>query len=89
MEQRLTQSFKKMLKTYAKMQVKKVRVFSHVAGHQQNQKGIILHRTLMMQAFDYCPLILIFYSKTANNKIHRLHKHALRVLHADYASMYI
>ena len=33
--------------------------------------------------FGYCPLLWMFHSKTLNNKINKIHKRALRLVHKD------
>ena len=36
--------------------------------------------------FNYCPLVWMFSSKEANNKIEKLRKRALQIIHNDYDS---
>ena len=36
--------------------------------------------------FNYCPLVWMFSTKDANNKIEKLHKRALQNIHSDYDS---
>ena len=36
--------------------------------------------------FNYCPLVWMFSSKEANNKIEKLHKRAFQIIHKDYDS---
>ena len=48
----------------------------------------MLYKTFIRLTFNYCPLIWIFYGKTANNRIHQLHKCTLRVLQSDYTATF-
>ena len=48
----------------------------------------MLYKTFIRSTFNYCPLIWMFYGKTANNRINQLHKRALRVLHNDYTATF-
>ena len=66
----------------------KVKAFSRIAGFLQKDKANILYKTFIKSAFNYCPLIWMFCGKTSNNRINRLHKRALRVLHGDYTSTF-
>ena len=36
--------------------------------------------------FNYCPLVWMFSTKDANNKIEKRHKRALQIIHSDYDS---
>ena len=38
--------------------------------------------------FNYCPLIWMFYSRSINNKISRLHEKALRIVYCDFKSSF-
>ena len=49
------------------------------------QKNMILH-SFFYSHFHYCPLIWMLSSKEANNKIEKLHKRALQIIHNNYDS---
>ena len=38
--------------------------------------------------FKYCPLIWMFFIRSANNKIDKLHERALRIVYDDYNSKF-
>ena len=38
--------------------------------------------------FSYCPLLLMFCSRTLNNKINRNQERALRLVYLDYTSSF-
>ena len=44
-------------------------------------------KTFIESQFNYCPLIWM-YSRTLNNKIHRLHERALSIVYSDYKSSF-
>ena len=43
---------------------------------------------LILSNFNYCPLIWLLCNKSANKKIDRVHKRALRILYNDYDSSF-
>ena len=45
-------------------------------------------KTFIESQFNYCPLIWMFYSRTINNKIDRLHERALRIVYSDFKSSF-
>ena len=45
-------------------------------------------KAFMESQFNYCPLIVIFHSRTLNNKINRLYERALRIVYSDYKSLF-
>ena len=48
----------------------------------------MLLRAFIESQFSYCPLIWMFYSRTLNNKINRLHEKALSIMYGDYKSQF-
>ena len=67
----------------------KVKPFSRVVRHLEPQKSSLLHDSLMLTKFNYCPLIWMFYGKMTNDKVNSVHKRALRVLLNDYTSSFV
>ena len=51
-------------------------------------KRKMLLRVFIESQFSYYPLIWMFYSRTLNNKINRLHEKALRIVYGDYKSRF-
>ena len=47
-----------------------------------------LLRTFIDSQFNYCPLVWMFHSRTAHNKINKLHERALRVVYRDRSSTF-
>ena len=52
------------------------------------EKAKILLTSIVMSNLSYCPLIWMFCSKSANKKINRTNKRALRLLYEDYDSSF-
>ena len=45
-------------------------------------------KTFSDSQFKYCPLAWMFYSRTTNNNINKLHERALRQVYDDYVSTF-
>ena len=45
-----------------------------------------VHECVFKAQFNYCPLVWVFYSRSLNNKINRLHKCCLRINYNDKRS---
>ena len=63
---------------------RKVTVFSRVVRLRDYNKARLLYNAFVLSSLDDCPLIWIFYGKTANREINRVHKCALRIVFNDY-----
>ena len=66
----------------------KVQAFGRLRPFIGEQKSRLLLSSVIMSNFSYCPLIWLFCSKGANNKINRTHKRAPRTLYEDYESTF-
>ena len=66
----------------------KVSAFRRVRPYLGIQKSQVLFNSVVISNFTYCPLIWVFCSKAANNKINKTHKRALRVLYDEYESTF-
>ena len=64
---------------------RKVSAFSRVANFLSHEKGKILHNIFVMSNFNYCPLIWTYHGKTSSNRVNRVQKRALRILHNDFS----
>ena len=53
---------------------KKLNVLHGIGSHKSLDKRKIHLRAFIESQFSYCPLIWMFYSRTRNNKINRIHK---------------
>ena len=52
-----------------------------------NQRRLIMKAFITSQ-FGYCPLVWMFHSRCANNRINRLHERSLRITYNDYDSTF-
>ena len=59
-----------------------LRIAKHLTMPQKKQ----LVNAFFYSHFNYCPLVWMFSTKDANNKIETLHKRALQIIHSDYDS---
>ena len=66
----------------------KLCAFSRIRSFLNREKAKILLTSLVMSNLSYCPLIWMFCSKSANEKINRTNARALRVLYEDYDSSF-
>ena len=66
----------------------KVSTFRRVRPYLGIQKSQVLFNSVVISNFTYCPLIWVFCSKAASNKINKTHKRALRVLYDEYESTF-
>ena len=64
---------------------RKVSAFSRVANFLNYEKGKILYKAFVMFNFNYCPLIWMYHGKTSSNRVDRVLKRALRILHNDFS----
>ena len=64
---------------------RKVSAFSCVANFLNCEKGRILYNTFVMSNFNYCPFIWMYHGKTSSNRVDRVQKRALRILHNDFS----
>ena len=65
---------------------KRINTLLRIAKYlNDSQKNMILN-SFFYSHFNYCPLVWMFSSKEANNKIEKLHKMALQIIHNDYDS---
>ena len=47
-----------------------------------------MFKTFFESQFKYCPLTWMFYSRTTNNKINKLHERTLTLVYDDYTSTF-
>ena len=67
---------------------KKLHSFGRIVGFMSFEKYKGLTKAFIESQFNYCPLIWMFYSKTMNNKINRIHEKALRLVYSDHVSSF-
>ena len=64
----------------------KINALLRIAKHLTMPQKKLLVNAFFYSHFNYCPLVWMFSTKDANNKIEKLHKRALQIIHSDYDS---
>ena len=64
----------------------KINALLRIAKHLKMPQKKLLVNAFFCSHFNYCPLVWMFSTKDANNKIEKLHKRALQIIHSDYDS---
>ena len=64
----------------------KINALLRIAKHLTMPQKKLLVSAFCYSQFNYCPLVWMFFTKDANNKIEKLHKRALQITHSDYDS---
>ena len=67
---------------------KKLSVLCRLKNVLTRQQRRILFKSFFEAQFKYCPIIWMFCSRNANNKINKLHERALRIVYDDYNSKF-
>ena len=80
--------FDSHLNNICKKAAAKVTALTRLAKIMPFEKKRILMNAFIEYQFSYCPLVWMFCSRTMNNKINCIHKHALRLVYLDYVSSF-
>ena len=67
---------------------RKLTVLTRIKKYLNFNKLRLLFKTFFDPQFKYCPLTRMFYSRTTNDKINKLHERALRLVHNHYVSTF-
>ena len=67
---------------------RKLTVLTRIKKYLDFNKLRLLFKTFFDSQFKYCPLTWMFYSRTTNNKINKLHERVLRLVYDDSASTF-
>ena len=67
---------------------RKINALERIANYVVLEKRHIVMKTPIESQFNYCLLIWMFYSRTINSKINRLHERALRIVYSDFRSSF-
>ena len=80
--------FDEYISNVCKKVQRKLTVLTRIKKYLDFKKLQLLLKTFFDSQFKYCPLTWIFYNRTTNNKINRLHERALRLVYDDYVSAF-
>jgi hypothetical protein len=75
--------FEEHIKIILKEAYNKFYALMRISKYLTSEKLKILVTAYIESQFNYCPLVWMFHSREANNKINRLHERALRLLYKD------
>ena len=81
-------NFDKHITELCKKATAKTNALRRIVYYIDDNKAKLLFNTYFNSTFNYCPLIWMFSSKTANNKINRVHKRGLKILHNSKTGTY-
>ena len=81
-------NFENRLSAICNLVNRKINALGQIANCMPLEKRCIMLKTFIESQSNYCPLIWMFHSRTINNKIHRLHERALRIVFSDLKSSF-
>ena len=81
-------SFNEHVKTICKKASQKLIVLLRMVNILSNVQRNVLVNTSFYSQFNYCPLLLMFCSRSLNHKINRLHERSLRIAYNDYTTAF-
>ena len=61
----------------------KLHALARISKYLSSDKLKIIMKTFIQSQFNYCPLTWMFHNRTLNNKIHKLHERALRIVYKN------
>ena len=80
--------FDEYISNVCKKAQRKLAVLTRIKKYLDFKKLRLLLKTFFGSQFKYCPLTRMFYSRTTNSKINKLHERALRQVYDDYVSAF-
>ena len=57
-----------------------------MSSYLHNSEKKLIFNSIIKSQFSYCPLVLMFCSRTSNSMINKLHERSLRIILNDYSS---
>ena len=81
-------SFNKHINDLFKKASEKLNALARISGYRDLPKRRVIMKAFITSQFGYCPLILIFHSRTLNNKISSVHERARRITSNDSKSTF-
>ena len=67
---------------------KKTIVFARLNNYISREEALSICNVAVLSNFHYCPFTWLFCNKSANKKIDRANKRALRIFYNDYDSSF-
>ena len=81
-------SFDQHISSICSTDSKKLHALGRIATFMSFNKRRTLLKAFIESQFNCCPLLWMFYSRTMNNKINRIHERALRSIYSDNVSSF-
>ena len=81
-------SFNKRINNLFKKASEKLNALARISGYMDLPKRRVIMKSFITSQFGYCPLILMFHSRTLNNKINSVHERARRITYDDSKSIF-
>ena len=81
-------TFEEHIKFILKKANQKLCALMRVSRFLNTDKLRILAKAFIESQFNYCPLVWMFHSRTANKKINKLHERTLRIVYKDKSLTY-
>ena len=78
--------FKSHISELCEKASKKIAALSRLSSYLHNSEKKLIFNSIIISQFSYCPLILMFCSRTSNNMINKLHEMSLRIILNEYSS---
>ena len=80
-------TFKGHIKFLCRKAVQKMGALSRLLNHLSDSQKRLVFNSLIKSQFNYCPHIWMFYSRTSNDMINKIHERAaLRLILNDHTS---
>jgi len=81
--------FDSHIKVICKKANQKLSALSRISCYMHQKQRKLIINSFIKSQFNYCPLIWLFCSRKANNKIDNIQERSLRLLCNDYESSFI
>ena len=62
---------------------KKIHALSRLCKYMDQNKRRMLMRAFIISQFSYCPLVWMFHTRHAKNRVNKIHERALRLVYDD------
>ena len=79
-------TFEPNLRSHCKKPNQKLNAFARIGCSLKFDQIKILLNAFITSKFSYAPVVWIFYNRTLNNHINRIHERALRIAYQDHNS---
>ena len=79
-------NFKSHISELRKNISQKIAALSRLSSYLNNSEKKLIFNSIIKLQFIYCPLVWMFYSRTSNNMINKLHERSLRIILNDYSN---